>query len=208
MAAVFNWSGLYLGGTFGYNNGHVHWSFANIGTVPVQNPFELSGWNGGGFVGAQWQTANFVIGVEANGFGGDINGWSVCPNTIYRCQAKLDDLWTVGGRFGYVWGGAGQYMTFISGGWASGKVKTDTFLISSGALFDTGNARHDGWYLGGGFDFRLIDNWIAGFEYRHYQLDSATHVVVPVSANENRLIKPDWDSFQLRLSYKWNWMGR
>jgi outer membrane immunogenic protein len=208
MAAVYSWTGLYIGGTFGYNNGDLHWSFINPANSPTPNPLELSGWNGGGFVGMQWQAGNFVLGVEANGFWSDLKGWSICPTTTFRCEASLDDLWTVGGRLGYVWGGAGQYMTFVSGGWASAKVTSDTITISSGALFDTGNARHDGWYLGGGFDFRLVGDWIAGFEYRHYQLESATHVAVPALTTEDRLIKPEWDSFQFRLSYKFGWIGR
>src|SRR2546423_9173009 len=119
MAAVFNWTGFYLGGTFGYNNGDLHWAFPGFGTVTVENPFELSGWNGGGFGGVQWQTANFVIGVEANGFFGDLKGWSLCPTTTFRCEAKLEDLWTVGGRFGYGLGWCGAKLALLKRGLAT-----------------------------------------------------------------------------------------
>jgi outer membrane immunogenic protein len=205
MAVTFNWSGFYVGGTGGYNNGHLHWFYPNAGTYPAENPFEISGWNGGIFGGLQWQINRFVFGVEANGLWGDITGFSVCPNTIYRCQASVDDVWSVGGRVGYVWGGASQYLSYITGGFASAQVKSPAFVIATGALFETGSARHDGWYIGSGFDFRLIGNWIAGFEFRHYQLDSRIHVVTPALSSDDRLIKPDWNSWLFRLSYKFDW---
>src|SRR5438132_706067 len=69
--AAYNWTGFYIGGTGGYNNGHLHWVYSS-GSVPQQNPFELSNWNGGVFGGVQWQINQIVLGIEANGLWGDI----------------------------------------------------------------------------------------------------------------------------------------
>src|SRR5262245_5322159 len=77
MARAFNWSGFYIGGTLGYNNGDLNWDFFNAATVPAENPFEISGWNGGVFGGLQLQTGNFVFGVEASGLWGRLDGFSV-----------------------------------------------------------------------------------------------------------------------------------
>jgi len=74
-------------------------------------------------------------------------------------------------------------MTFVSGGWASAKVTSDTRTISTGALFDTAMLGHDGWYI----EAASISGCSATglpFEYRHYQLESATHVAVPALTTE------------------------
>jgi len=204
-AAAYNWSGFYVGGTVGYNNGSADWFFHNAGLFPQDNPHEIEGWNGGGFVGLQWQTGNVVLGVEANGLWGDIRGWSICPSGIDRCHTSVDDLWTVGGRLGLVWGASGRFMTYISGGWASAKVDTTGVTIATGAVLDTTSARHDGWYIGGGLDFTLVGNWIFGVEYRHYQLEDGIHVSSLGNPLIDRTVKPEWDSLQFRLSYKFGW---
>ena len=143
-------------------------------------------------------------GIEANGLWGDISGWSICTNTAYRCNASVDDVWTVGGRFGWVWGAGGRLMTYATGGFASAKVDTLTHLISTGAVELATSQRHDGWYLGAGLDFVLVDNWIFGMEYRHYELERNFHGGASAS-NIDRTVKPEWDSLQFRLSYKLGW---
>jgi outer membrane immunogenic protein len=200
---AYNWSGFYVGGTGGYNNGDLNWVYSS-GNVPQQNPFELSGWNGGVFGGVQWQINQLVLGIEANGLWGDISGWSLCTNPAFRCNASVDDVWTVGGRLGWVWGGSGRIMTFASGGFASAKVDTLTYLISTGAVELATNRRHDGSYVGAGLDFVLVGNWIFGMEYRHYWLERNFHGGV-VASSIDRTVKPDWDSVQFRLSYKFGW---
>src|SRR5262249_145568 len=108
---------------------------------------------------------------------------------------------------GAVAGGGARARSWASfaGGLGRARLRPPAFLISTGALFETGSARHDGWYIGSGYDFRLIGNWIAGFEYRHYQLDSRLHVVTPALASDDRMIKPNWNSWMFRLSYKFGW---
>jgi opacity protein-like surface antigen len=95
-------------------------------------------------------------------------------------------------------------MTFASGGFASAKVDTLTYLISTGAVELATNRRHDGSYVGAGLDFVLVGNWIFGMEYRHYWLERNFHGGV-VASSIDRTVKPDWDSFQFRLSYKFGW---
>jgi opacity protein-like surface antigen len=51
----------------------------------------------------------------------------------------------------------------------------DTFSwvgdTATGVTAEEGSARHRGWYIGGGDDMALAQNWTIGLEYRHYEFD-------------------------------------
>jgi outer membrane immunogenic protein len=202
----YNWTGLYFGGTVGYNIGHADWFFPEFRTSIIDN--EVEGWNGGGFVGVNWQIGRVVLSVEANGFWGEISGVSPCPNATFNCHTSIDEVWTVGGRVGYVWGVAGRFMTFVSGGWARATFDTATINRTTGVLFDASSVKHDGWYVGFGMDFPLVAGWIFGTEFRHYRFDDVLHIPVPAGALtflDRRTVDPDWNSWHVRLSYKLDW---
>ena len=74
-AAVYDWTGYYIGGFGGYAFGN-----QNLVNGPITNfaPFtanwETHGAFGGGEIGGYWQSGQFVWGVQADGFGSKIQG--------------------------------------------------------------------------------------------------------------------------------------
>lgn len=148
MLPVASWAGPYAGLNFGYGFGGTV-TGAGLG-APVNG---ASGWVFGGFAGYNWQTGNFVYGLEADlGYNG-VNGGN----------------------------GAGQY--FRSGLEGSlrarlGYAATDTMLIyATAGGMGTQQAIHDvtgfgtatawGWTAGAGIDAKLTDAVFGRLEYRY-----------------------------------------
>src|SRR5690606_10894871 len=76
-ASVYDWSGWY----FGINAGGA-WgdSRYNFGDGFSTGDFDVSGGLIGGTIGANWQTGNWVVGLEDDLAWTDIDGSTLCPN--------------------------------------------------------------------------------------------------------------------------------
>ena len=201
-AAAYNWSGIYFGGTGGVGRLRTEWDYFNAGTFPSPNPTDDATWVGGGFVGIQWQTGNWVFGAEANWIATGLETSAACPNTVFNCVVNLNDYWTAGARVGYVmW----NSLWYVTGGYAEGKIETSTPRRATGVNFDTSSERHPGWFIGAGAEFVVPNTgFIFGVEYDHVQFDTKTHNPTPFLASEVRNIRADVDTFRARLSYKFN----
>ena len=83
----------------------------------------------------------------------------------------------MGGRLGYAWD---RFMIFATGGWASANLKgtycSDVSGLCNGPGIQSGAARNNGWYAGGGFDYMVhkgpLVDVILGLEYQHFDVDS------------------------------------
>ena len=202
-AAAYNWSGFYFGGTGGVGVLRTDWAFVNPAAFPSPNPTDDATWVGGGFVGIQWQTGNWVLGAEANWIATGLRTSAFCPNATFNCVVRLDDYWTAGPRVGYVMWNALWYAT---GGFAEGRVKTHTPAVATGVDFDASSVNQPGWFVGAGVEYVLGNTGlIFGLEYDHVGFDTKTHNPTPFASNEVRNIGADVDTFRARLSYKFNW---
>ena len=93
--APFSWSGFYVGLNGGYAWSESNWS-GNGGDFNVAP----KGWLGGGTLGYNLQTGNWVWGIEGDIDYVDLNGTansSFCPS----CTFKATWLGTLRGRIGY-----------------------------------------------------------------------------------------------------------
>jgi opacity protein-like surface antigen len=186
VAAVWSWSGFYLGGHAGYG-----W-----GRDPFQQPFFdqtyfLLGINSKGFVGgfqagANWQTGAWVRGLEIDLSATDIkgstsNGATAPPFAQADTETdKFDMLGSARARLGYLpWPNALLYGT---GGLAWTRlVQSSTelqIILASPAdtvvvLSSTPSWRF-GWVAGFGAEARLWDsNWLVRAEYLHYDFGNS-----------------------------------
>src|SRR5262245_40762928 len=154
---VWNWTGFYLGGNGGYSWGRsdTDLSFTTTGlpiTAPagsvISNEFDLKGWVAGGQVGYNWQTSNWVWGIEAdfpgNGQEGDatflcaatatggvcLPGLAAPPagatGTTLTINQKLEWFGTVRLRAGMLF--SPTTLVYVTGGFAYGSVKTSGLL--------------------------------------------------------------------------------
>ena len=137
--SAFSWAGPYIGANLGYQFGSV----ANSGADP-------NGFLGGLQVGYNWQSGQFVYGVE-----GDIQ-FSNADDT--NGGRKFSNPWfgTVRGRIGYAWNN--NMLFYGTGGLAYGETELQT-------LGFTESHSHFGWTVGVGAEAALTRNWSVKVEY-------------------------------------------
>src|SRR3954452_9509174 len=105
VAPVSNWTGLYVGGGFGYGLYDVESRSASPGFAPVaasNGDAGGRGWLGTVQVGYDAQFANFVVGVFGDYDWSSIKGTLTDQNTGNNFSLKQSSAWSVGGRIGYL----------------------------------------------------------------------------------------------------------
>ena len=106
-AAVYNWTGFYLGINGGGGWGRSQWDGVD--------GFDVSGGLIGGTIGYNWQVGQLVIGAEGDIDWSGMGGTStvLCPP---GCTTRNDWLATVRGRVGYAFD---RFLPYLTGGLAS-----------------------------------------------------------------------------------------
>jgi outer membrane immunogenic protein len=201
-APYVDWTGIYFGGSVGVARGDMI-DFCKLSSC-VSNADDTS-WTGGGHVGIQWQTGQFVLGAEAKWIATDLNPFNTCPNPADRCTIHIDSYWTAGARLGYVMGNGLFYAT---GGFAQSKIDRDAVDKASGVVAETWSATHSGWFIGSGAEWRIAGTgWVLGLEYNHIQFGSKS-ATGSLPFSEVTTVKSNIDTLQARVSYLFNWWGR
>lgn len=163
--SYYDWTGFYIGANGGYG-----WSTNFIG-----NP---KGFVGGGQLGYNWQTGNFVFGVE-----GDIQYTSLKTDTDLgggvTGSAKIPAFATVRGRLGYAFDRALVYGT---GGWAYTKTEAS---LSGGGLTVSDSKWSSGYALGGGLEYALWNCWTVKGEYLYVRSGNVNLTLLGVTASGN-----------------------
>jgi outer membrane immunogenic protein len=189
---VANWAGFYIGGNAGAGAALNKSSLSSPNSAPPLVPawseqFNVSptGFVGGGQIGYNWQTANWVYGLEADiqgsGQGDDKTCVAVCGPAAFGFAAidqRLPWFGTVRGRIGY---SVGSSLFYATGGLAYGEVKTriadlSTFVVGASSNNDFSHTSA-GWTVGAGLEHPfswLGPNWTAKVEYLFADLGSTT----------------------------------
>lgn len=211
---LYNWSGFYVGGDAGWQGSTIGLSSPDPGNnltySPHHNSFAL-----GGFAGYQHQFGQIVLGVEGGytaGFG-NVSLGATPSISIFASggtgtgQAKLRDIWTVGGRAGWAMGARGEWLPYLTGGYAAGSFEFDA--QETAGRTETAKSSLNGGYIGLGVDWAPINvaflgqNLILGLEYRHYAFSAKTVTgQISTGATENVRFDPKTDAIVGRISFK------
>jgi outer membrane immunogenic protein len=168
--------------------------------IPDSGSYDLDGFLAGGHVGLQRQFGGLVLGVEASFTGGRLRDSSttafdgvlglpplagVAWDGETTSSTKIGEIFTATGRIGYAWD---RWLGYVKGGYASAKVSNSSFTsvdVTACALFacaqasgggsTRSDARHDGWVVGGGFEYMITPNVTFGLEYNYIDLGAKTH---------------------------------
>jgi len=231
IAPVWNWTGFYTGVNLGYSWGSSTFNQAFLDSLTGAPLFSttgsinnINGIIGGGQAGYNWQSGNWVAGLEA-----DIQASGERGSATFTCPAgacsllavtttateKLDWFGTVRPRLG--WTVTPTTMIYATGGLAYGEV-TDSGVITNGVAATSFNISRTsvGWTAGGGIEGQLIGNWTWKLEYLFLALEepsgtvatsitSCTIVRICGGGNVNNQIDPLFtDSiFRGGINYKW-----
>jgi len=167
LKSVYDWTGFYFGGHFGYGTGSL-----GSGTNPVPQqgvflPRSVTGLIGGYQTGYNWQLANHVVlGIEGDAsFTSPTDVPAVVPAPF---NTTIDYTGTLRGRIGYAFD---RWMPYLTGGFAWGHTHVDinTGDKARGAPPSPGHY-HTGWTAGAGLEFAVSGNWSAKLEYDYIDL--------------------------------------
>jgi outer membrane immunogenic protein len=194
----YDWTGVYAGANVGYGSATINDTTTSAG-VSTSSSQQMTGFLGGGQIGANYQYGHTVFGFEIDA---DATSQSTSSDTL---TASMSSFATARARLGfaydrihyYVTGGAG-YVQFSSSGTTTSPAGTP--------VSTTGTSRRTAWVAGAGSEHALTPNVILRFEFLYLQLldnsqNSAS--VIPATSSESvyNLIG------RVGLNYKFNWPG-
>jgi outer membrane immunogenic protein len=197
--ATYNWSGLYLGLNAGGNWGTVNPStgIAQAGTYlgacggvpdPCANiaaaggqSFNTSGFTGGVLGGYNWQSGNFLAGIEVDfqyfrSAGSRTVSSPLVGGITFNLTTSLstDWLFTARPRIGLV---TNNWLLYGTGGLALAQLKgtwdySDNNNAPCTCESASASVTKAGWTIGGGVEVALPGNWFIGGEYLYVQFGS------------------------------------
>lgn len=213
-ATPMNWTGIYVGGQLGGGASDDRWSDPFGTTKTPSGGTNIPGFGdkihstgplAGGEFNANWQTGQWVLGVQADANWADIRGENTCFSGIggIDCQRIVDAVSTVAGRVGYAWNRSLLYAK-AGGAWAettySLNGNTNILHLGTGST----NATSSGWVAGAGIEYAITNKWTTMFEYNHIGLDSVTvpFPTVALVKAQNIGVSQSFDVVKLGLNYK------
>lgn len=166
-------------------------SALSTGNIPVGS----NGFIGGAQAGYNWQSGNYLVGIEADIQGLSQSGGSgTIANTAVVVGVPITStqtatmstsyLGTLRGRLGLLV--TPTLLTYATGGLAYGGVKASDTLFQTGTngFMGTGggtlSGTRAGWALGGGMEWMFAPRWSAKAEYVHYDLGTGSFITTPV----------------------------
>jgi len=212
IAAIYDWSGFYIGVNGGWGTSRKCWDLAGVPAGPIPNLAEgchdASGGTAGGQVGYRWQSASWVFGLEAQGNWSDFKGSNT--NALggtalvaagLRDESRMRAFGLFTGQIGYAWNNT---LLYAKGGAAVADDSYRTFT-AAGALVDSARETRWGGTVGVGLEYGFAPNWSAGVEYDHLFMGrrnlNATTPAGAFSATDR--ISQDADLVIARINYRW-----
>ena len=207
IAAVYDWSGFYIGINGGGGSAHNCWDLVVPAGIIPQGCHDSTGGTVGGQIGYRWQATNWVFGLEGQGNWADFSGSNATPvggNPFggLNDRSRIDSFGLITGQLGYAWN---NVLFYVKGGAAVVNDKYDSLDPAAGnAVFASGSETRWGGTVGAGLEIGFAPNWSIGGEYNHIFLDS--HDVTLTSAGVvagTMRIRQDVDMGLVRLNYRW-----
>jgi outer membrane immunogenic protein len=212
IAAVYDWTGFYVGANGGYGSSRKCFDAAGtVGVallVPVRdNCGNATGALAGGQIGYNWQTGGWVFGVELQGDWADLKGSAPSLLPAFAgttARARIDGIGLFTGRVGYAWNSA---LLYVKGGGAVAADHYNTFVTATGAPLSAGSETRWGAVAGAGIEFGFAPNWSVALEYDHMFMGTRNvTLVIPAgapAANPVERIHQDVDMGTVRINYRW-----
>jgi len=173
-AAIYDWTGFYIGVTAGGSVGASDHVDRGTGLSDA-NGYNITGGLGGGTIGYNWQISRFVIGFEGDGSWGSEYGSNTdlgaVGNPAFLSFTKETWVATARVRVGYA---VDNLLFYGTGGYAAAGAEAGIKDANSLALLASTTSTHSGWTAGGGLEWGFAPNWSAKFEMLYMQLNSTT----------------------------------
>ena len=196
------WNGFYIGGNAGYGlDRGASTACCTASGLAVDFKTAPAGFIGGLHAGymIHMPGSGFVIGLEGDGDIATLDGTVNNPGFIGNANSKNRWLASLRGRFGYVL--APNVLVYGTGGWGWGSSDFTVQAVNANGAFNAMSlsATKNGAVVGGGVDFAISSNWIAGLEYLHFFLNDST---MNMGGGNFLTASDNVDVVRGRLSYK------
>jgi outer membrane immunogenic protein len=214
VAAVYNWSGVYVGANAGWSGDTKCWGLTNNNGVPV-TPTANAGCNSatgaaaGGQIGYRWQAYNWLVGVEAQGDWADLKGSNVSlVNPLVTNQSRIDAFGLFTAHVGYAFN---NVLIYVKGGAAVTADRYDGLGTATGTVFDRANENRWGAAAGGGIEYGFLPNWSVALEYDHLFMGNADNTFISTGVGRvaagasDRIVNihENVDMVTARINYHW-----
>jgi outer membrane immunogenic protein len=204
VAAIYDWSGFYIGINGGGGSSHKCWDFVDATGVVTGVPGALAaegchnavGGTVGGQIGYRMQSGQWVFGIEGQGNWADFSGDNVSALFATRNRSKIDSFGLITGQIGYAWN---NVLIYAKGGAAVAGSKYEVSTLG-GALLSSNDQTRWGGTVGAGLEYGFAPNWSVGVEYNHIFLQDKNVTFALVPATDR--IRQDVDMGLVRLNYK------
>jgi outer membrane immunogenic protein len=154
VAAIYNWTGFYIGGFGGYAS-------------EDSSGASMKGGFAGGTIGYNWQASNIVYGLEADGGWADVD--ASASGFGVTVKSKIDSLGTVRGRVGFA---VDKVLFYGTGGyaWIDNKISVSALGVTASQ-----SNFHSGWTVGAGIEAFFAPQWSVKGEYLYRSLGSENY---------------------------------
>lgn len=211
IAAVYDWSGFYIGANGGWGSTRKCWDLNTFLGTPVtpalaEGCHDAKGGTVGGQIGYRWQSSAWVFGLEAQGNWANFKGSNPSQQLLAINESKVDAFGLFTGQIGYAWNNT---LLYVKGGAGVTSDKYTGYTLANVA-FDDGRETRWGGTVGVGLEYGFAPNWSFGVEYNHMFLGNRD---VGLTSNgllfaagvpsRTERISQDVDIVAARINYKW-----
>ncbi len=206
VAAIYDWSGFYIGANGGWGSSRKCWDLTNDGFGPIpafaEGCHDATGGVVGGQIGYRWQAGTWVFGLEGQGNWADLRGSNVSlfdPTVVNR--SRIDSFGLLTGQVGWAWN---NVLLYVKGGAAVTGDRFDVRTSLGNVLVATGQDQTRwGGTAGVGLEFGFAPGWSVGVEYDHlFMQDKDVRFIdtTGVFFGTDR-VRQDVDLVTVRLNY-------
>jgi outer membrane immunogenic protein len=104
VAAIYDWSGFYVGANGGWGSSRNSWDSVPPFLVGAEGSHDATGGVAGGQIGYRWQSGTWVFGLEAQGDWADLSGSNIStlfPGFVNNSKIDAFGLFTGQSRPGF-----------------------------------------------------------------------------------------------------------
>ena len=206
VAAIYDWSGFYVGANGGWGSSRNCWDFLPVaGGVTPEGCHDATGGVAGGQIGYRWQFGTWVWGIEGQGNWADLRGSNVSLfDPFFQNRSRIDAFGLLTGQVGWAWN---NVLLYVKGGAAVTGDRFDVLRTFDGVLVATGEDQTRwGGTAGVGLEFGFAPGWSVGVEYDHlFMQDKDVRFIdtTGVFFGTDR-VRQDVDLVTVRVNYRFD----
>jgi outer membrane immunogenic protein len=216
IAAVYDWSGFYVGANGGWGSSRNCWTNTSIFGAPQvatgEGCHDASGGTAGGQIGYRWQAGAWVFGIEAQGNWADFKGSNASLVDFgggaggITNRTSIDAFGLFTGQVGYAFNNA---LLYVKGGAAVTDTRFQGVVTATNIVADsTGYNIRWGGTVGVGLEYGFSPNWSAAIEYDHLFMGTQNRsftslLIAPPVTTRTDSIRQDVDLVTVRVNYRW-----